>query len=176
MVIIQPATDKIVLVYDKGHKHWFLPKGRKDVGETLEQAALREAYEESGYQVQFLPLYTPSHAPYPPSVSQEVANSPNTEPIFISTRAWSARRRGFADCGGEYLTFWYVGCIEEDANREEGTGMPDEQDYESHLVDFETAGVLLASDVERRVLNYAWAIWMHTRTAEEESTGPKEQG
>jgi 8-oxo-dGTP pyrophosphatase MutT (NUDIX family) len=46
MVIIQPETEKIVVIYDTKRKIWFLPKGRKDVGESLEQTALREAYEE----------------------------------------------------------------------------------------------------------------------------------
>lgn len=45
VVIIQPSTAKIVLVTDK-RERWFLPKGRKDKGESLEQTALREAYEE----------------------------------------------------------------------------------------------------------------------------------
>ena len=46
MAILQPSTMKVVVVYDGRTKSWFLPKGRKDVGESLEQAALREAYEE----------------------------------------------------------------------------------------------------------------------------------
>lgn len=48
MVIIQPSTGRVVLVKepDGDSFHWFLPKGRKDTGESLEQAALREAYEE----------------------------------------------------------------------------------------------------------------------------------
>ena len=46
MVLIQENTHKIVVVYEKRKKFWFFPRGRKDIGETLEQAALREAYEE----------------------------------------------------------------------------------------------------------------------------------
>lgn len=46
MVIIQPETRKIVVVFDKQTDRWFLPKGRKDLGESIEQAALREAHEE----------------------------------------------------------------------------------------------------------------------------------
>ena len=46
MVIIQEHTHKIVVVYDSHRKRWFFPRGRKDVGESVEQAALREAYEE----------------------------------------------------------------------------------------------------------------------------------
>jgi 8-oxo-dGTP pyrophosphatase MutT (NUDIX family) len=43
-VIIQPSSGKVVIVQDG--TSWFLPKGRKDLGESIEQAALREAYEE----------------------------------------------------------------------------------------------------------------------------------
>ncbi len=46
MVIIQPSTSKIVIVHDPDLNACFLPRGRKDVGESLEQTALREAYEE----------------------------------------------------------------------------------------------------------------------------------
>lgn len=44
IVIIQPTTGKVVLVNEG--KDWFLPKGRKDQGESLEQTALREGFEE----------------------------------------------------------------------------------------------------------------------------------
>lgn len=53
MIIIQPSTGKVVVISERQEhedgralRSWFLPRGRKDVGESLEQAALREAYEE----------------------------------------------------------------------------------------------------------------------------------
>lgn len=46
-VIIQPSSGKVVIVQDGNS--WFLPKGRKDLGESIEQAALREAYEEVSF-------------------------------------------------------------------------------------------------------------------------------
>jgi 8-oxo-dGTP pyrophosphatase MutT (NUDIX family) len=46
-VIIQGSTGKVVVVRDQAVGRWFLPRGRKDVGETLEQAAFREGYEVS---------------------------------------------------------------------------------------------------------------------------------
>ena len=62
VVIIQPSTSKIVLVTDKRNR-WFLPKGRKDKGESLEQTALREAYEEvnirSFYLIPFDHVFVP---------------------------------------------------------------------------------------------------------------------
>lgn len=55
-VIIQPSSGKVVIVQD-GNR-WFLPKGRKDLGESIEQAALREAYEEVRLSLPF-PLLIP---------------------------------------------------------------------------------------------------------------------
>jgi 8-oxo-dGTP pyrophosphatase MutT (NUDIX family) len=46
MVIVQDKTNKVVVVQDTKTKEWFLPRGRKDQGESLEQTAMREAYEE----------------------------------------------------------------------------------------------------------------------------------
>ena len=46
MVIIQENTHKIVVVFETQKRYWFFPRGRKDIGESLEKAALREAYEE----------------------------------------------------------------------------------------------------------------------------------
>jgi len=51
MVIIQPATHRVVVLYSPsetdGQCQWFFPRGRKDIGESLQQAALREAHEEA---------------------------------------------------------------------------------------------------------------------------------
>ena len=62
VVIMQPSTAKIVLVTDN-RERWFLPKGRKDKGESLEQTALREAYEEVRLMNSPIPLPIPSFRP-----------------------------------------------------------------------------------------------------------------
>ncbi|KAJ7756341.1 NUDIX hydrolase domain-like protein [Mycena metata] len=153
MVVLQQGTRKIVVVYESKKKYWFLPKGRKDVGESLEEAALREAYEESGYRVDFLPLHTDSRAPLPPGT---LTRDLNTEPIYITTHAYPARtRHNRVAPPGEYLTFWYVGHIPADATREQGTGMPDEVNYEAHLLTLDEAVARLDS-VEATVVQYAW--------------------
>ncbi|KAH9957793.1 hypothetical protein BC827DRAFT_1223234 [Russula dissimulans] len=116
MVIIQPSSGKVVLVNDTARATWFLPRGRKDIGETLEQCALREAYEESGYRVEFLPLHLPTRAPVPPGQPRHDLSV--FEPVFVTTTDFGPYHRyGQADTGGQYLTFYYVGQIPADAVR-----------------------------------------------------------
>ncbi|PBK69360.1 hypothetical protein ARMSODRAFT_1018785 [Armillaria solidipes] len=156
MVIIQPSSHKIVVCYDSLRKTYFLPKGRKDIGESLEEAAVREAYEESGYKAQHFPLYKVTRAPAPPE-NPGARRSPNTEPAYISVRSWSTKKN---DNGGEYLTFWYVGQIGPDAKWTSGTGMPDEQHYSSKLYEYEDALRLLWGGTQQRVLEYTWELYL----------------
>ncbi|CAA7262029.1 unnamed protein product [Cyclocybe aegerita] len=163
MVLIQRRTHKIVVVHETRKDYWFFPRGRKDVGESLEQAALREAYEESGYRAQFLPLINRTHQPTSPQV-HDYDSYYNTEPVFMSLTSWRPRRRRNGTMeryGGEYLTTWYAGMIEEDAVAETGTGMPDEQDYQSHVLPFDEAERLVFG-VERQILFYVWEMYIET--------------
>jgi ADP-ribose pyrophosphatase YjhB (NUDIX family) len=45
MVIIQQHTHKVMVLFDIQKKYWFFPRGKKYIGESLEKAALREAYK-----------------------------------------------------------------------------------------------------------------------------------
>ncbi|KAF7977865.1 hypothetical protein HWV62_2388 [Athelia sp. TMB] len=168
MVIIQPETRKILVVLDRKTNRFFLPKGRKDIGESIEQAALREAYEESGYRVDFLPLYTPSRAPAPGRDSQ----ARNTEAIYVTLQYWPPRnRRGRQTHGTEYLSFYFVGRLAPDAKHEAGTGMPDELEYESHLLDPEEAINNLKGTHEEVVVRKAWALYEEGLRLDEHSKG-----
>ncbi|MFC4651405.1 NUDIX hydrolase [Lactococcus nasutitermitis] len=49
--VITDENDKILLVKRRDVPLWDLPGGRVEVGETAEQAAIREVYEETGFTV-----------------------------------------------------------------------------------------------------------------------------
>lgn len=184
MVVIQPATGKVLLLYEPRIDYWFFPKGRKDVGESLEQTALREAYEESGYRVEFLPLYLPTNAPIPPA-ERGHGDLPSTEPFYISTHAWAPRNRQHpegqvwaGDFGGEYLTFWYIGQISADAVHQADTGMPDEKEYQSHLLEVDDACERLCQcgmDQWAVMLRMAYNLWLQTKAHAEQMAAAQQQ-
>ncbi|KXN92528.1 hypothetical protein AN958_05383 [Leucoagaricus sp. SymC.cos] len=172
MVLIQRSTQKIVVIHESSRDYWFFPRGRKDLGESLEAAALREAYEEA----KFMPVYNPSRAPAPPG-RNDLYTKPNTEPFYVTVMAWKETRphrmKGpDANLGYEYFTSWYIGQIPDDAIPERGTGMADEVNYVSHLVTYDEA-IKRVWGAEQDVLRFAWAIFL--RTVEVEVT-PTKQG
>lgn len=59
-----------------------------------------------------MPVFTQSRAPLAPG-DPALTEHLNTEPIYVSTYYWKPGRHHRQ--GGIYLTFWYIGEIEEDA-------------------------------------------------------------
>ena len=107
MVIIQPSTSKIVLVTDE-RERWFLPKGRKDKGETLEQTALREAYEEVNDPPPSPSFYTLIRPPSRVLMSKLTSHTPcffSSLTFFDPIGVRVMLRVGFADM------FWIIEWI-----------------------------------------------------------------
>ncbi len=57
--IIDPSTKKILLVEHKDYNRWVQPGGHIEDFETPEEAAVREAYEETGIKVRLLGKHFP---------------------------------------------------------------------------------------------------------------------
>ena len=72
--------------------------------------------KQTGYRIQFLPLYTGSLAQDPGLAGRNGLPAKDTEPIAVTTYNWPAGHPHLARFGsGEYLASWYVGQIAEDA-------------------------------------------------------------
>jgi hypothetical protein len=72
---------------------------------------------QSGYLPRFMPICNPCRQPVALHQEEAYNKQPfNAEPIFFTLSAWQpGRKRGRSICesGGEYLTTWYVGEIDE---------------------------------------------------------------
>ena len=62
--IINPENKKILLVKHKKNRKWTQPGGHIEYDETPEDAALREAYEETGLRVKLLGDHFPREEDY----------------------------------------------------------------------------------------------------------------
>lgn len=50
--VFDKQSNRVLLVKNKNHPTWSFPGGRVEVNETLQEAAVREVYEETGYTVE----------------------------------------------------------------------------------------------------------------------------
>ncbi len=140
----------------------------------------------------FLPIILPHNAPGAPGSLAYLDRAgllPCTEPIYVSTHAYEISRR--TKIKAEYLTFWYVGTIPENAVRpfrcsplverkspgltapsmarsraprqvvESGTRMADEVNYETHFLTIEHALSVLPGS-QGRVVDMAYRLWQNT--------------
>jgi 8-oxo-dGTP pyrophosphatase MutT (NUDIX family) len=62
--IINPEDKKILLIKHKKNRRWTQPGGHIEYDETPEEAALREAYEETGLRVKLLGDHFPREEDY----------------------------------------------------------------------------------------------------------------
>ena len=126
----RPEEYNLVYVYNRRNKLCNLPKGRKDIGESIAEAALRETFEETGYRCSnFLPLPAPTLAPA--SGPSKVKPVWNTEAVAI--RLWpDSHSRKAERVKVQKFIHWYVAEVDVDekgvpVERVEGTQLPYEQ-------------------------------------------------
>ncbi|KAH8919577.1 hypothetical protein BT69DRAFT_1246298 [Atractiella rhizophila] len=112
---------EVCLLHDASRDQWLLPKGRKNEGEALLDAALRESYEESGYRVSPLPsTFLTRSTPVNEDPNATFESKPRLsegciEPFSVQIRRYQE--------GETKLVFWFLGQVEESGKREEDTRM-----------------------------------------------------
>ncbi|KAF7327895.1 Nudix hydrolase domain-containing protein [Mycena kentingensis (nom. inval.)] len=93
---------EICILHERNKKEWVLPKGRKDIGESTAEAAVRETYEETGWRCELLPVRMATRAPRPGVNSQDKIDvvSDICEPFSVVVRDRGER--------GVKMVWWYV--------------------------------------------------------------------
>ena len=155
-----PHGVQVCILHHLTKGHWLLPKGRKDRGESVEEAALRETYEETGYPCRFLPslkMWTRA----PPAgldVKDVVALAPNsTEPFAVTMRTLRP--------GNIKFTWWYI-AEPTGAPKQEGTQTQSES-FASEFFDVEIALRKLTFASDREVVEKALSILMISDNTED---------
>jgi 8-oxo-dGTP pyrophosphatase MutT (NUDIX family) len=145
-VTIDPDRKLMLLLYYRPKKELLLPKGRKDRGETLEAAAIRETFEESGYSCQLVNHKLATSAP-DPSESFEY----HQEPIACQQRIAYGKRK---------IILWYVAVSDSTVpwvadTQEEG------EDFEPRWIPIHEALKGLEYDDDRKIATRAVEVFPH---------------
>lgn len=127
-ITLDPAQVKMLLIRWKKNGEVFLPKGRKNIGEAPEDAAVRETYEETGVRVTLLPLRIPTLAT--PGAAGKLDCGLSTEPVAFSQRTMGD--------GTLKLIFWFSAQGDSTAVHDVGT-QEEGEDFDPVWVGLENA-------------------------------------
>ena len=150
-----PSNLEICLIYNTITKGYQLPKGRKDRGESIEQTAVRETFEETGYECELWPQRMLTRALVPGQNIQDVVQEGDglVEPIAVTVRDY-----GEGKGKGTKIIWWYITKVKGDGTLQvEGT-LLDYETFESVWVDVGNAAERLTLEKEREVVKQALEI------------------
>jgi 8-oxo-dGTP pyrophosphatase MutT (NUDIX family) len=154
-IAIKTSTRKICLIHYVERDEWLLAKGRRNVGESRLEAALREIKEETGYSCRILPLTMTTRAP-PAVETGDCPDEPRVhkgvcEPFMFTCRHLEE------GCAVK-LIWWYIAAIDETAAVECG-----EEQFNVRLFDFEEALCMLTFENDRQIVRKAIQVFENTR-------------
>ncbi|KAF6838304.1 NUDIX domain-containing protein [Colletotrichum musicola] len=147
---------QVCLLHHLANDEWYLAKGRRNCGESRQEAALREVLEETGFRCTLLPVDMTTRAP----ASDDDADAPDTaaarqdltEPFMLTLRK--------IDGGaGMKLIWWYVATLENGAATDGDAG---EAQFEASFFSCEEAVEKLTFGNDRDILRKAISLVRQT--------------
>jgi 8-oxo-dGTP pyrophosphatase MutT (NUDIX family) len=116
-----PQTPQVCLLHYVKNNEWLLAKGRRNCGESREQAAIREVVEETGYRCHLHPIRMTTRAPSmsePANVGDEPRSYPDlTEPFMLTSRQFKGKEK-------LKLIWWYIAALDKEGSDEKAAGEP----------------------------------------------------
>lgn len=153
------AALELCILHQPRKRKWVLPKGRKDYGESVEAACLRETYEETGYPCELVPLRMPTRATQPGDTAARddaVVRDAMTEPVGVTVLDRGRK-------GGKMI-FWYVTRVRDGEGKVDGTQMASEN-YDSRFMKAELAISMLTSPQHKDVATQALQLIQATEAS-----------
>ena len=152
-VLFDGPSRKVCLIHHLTKDEWYLPKGRRNVGENREAAALREVEEETGYKCRLFPVTIITRAP-PPDETTHFPYVPGTynyacEPFMVTHRILKD--------GALKIISWYIAAIDTDRDPVDG-----EAEFNARLFETDKAMDRLTYQTDRDVLQRAIDIFDRT--------------
>ncbi|KAF8069184.1 NUDIX hydrolase domain-like protein [Lyophyllum atratum] len=142
---------QICLVHSMDRDEWLLPKGRKDRGESLAAAAVRETFEETGYPCALWPQRMPTRAPLPgvnDYADVAAIGDDLIEPVAVTVRDLGEK--------GAKIIWWYITLVTGE-ERVEGT-LAEYEVFESHFLEPGAAIERLTFQKDRELVRKVWDI------------------
>jgi 8-oxo-dGTP pyrophosphatase MutT (NUDIX family) len=128
-----------------------LPKGRRNCGESRQEAALREVLEETGYTCHLHPTTMSTRVP-PKDETGDVADQARTLPNLTEPFMITMRQLGESNVK---LTWWYIAALDKDAATKKSVG---EADFKAEFFSWEKALEELMFEDDRNILQKAMKL------------------
>ena len=149
-ILFRLSTQEVCVLHLLPRDEYILAKGRRNVGESRREAALREVREETGYSCRLLPVTMASRAP--PAVETEpygdvLRTHPYvTEPLSLQIR--------HLDPGGDVkLIWWFIAAVDEDTVPNEDR--PGEEKFNVEFYSYEEVVKKLTFKMDRDMVQRA---------------------
>ena len=128
----------VLLLYYRPKGEYLLPKGRKNVGETLGAAAVRETTEESGFECRLFKHTLATNA-------QQLAEADHTEPVAVQQRVNQGVRK---------IIFWYVSEVDSCSQQKLDT-QEEGEEFDVEWVRWEDAPLKCSFADDRKIVEKA---------------------
>ncbi|KAH8691961.1 NUDIX hydrolase domain-like protein [Talaromyces proteolyticus] len=159
----------VLILRHRGKNQFYFPKGRKNRGETLEDAAVRETYEESGYPCQLLQhncLSTKAPCPNQDKRSLDSLLDKNVgEKNELHTEPFAVQQWVYQD-GVRKLIFWFLATADSLQPPHENTQDEGEEkdNFEAHWINIEGALAMLTFEDDRELIRKALEVLKLSKT------------
>jgi 8-oxo-dGTP pyrophosphatase MutT (NUDIX family) len=146
---LSPKKIEVCLIHYIANDEWLLAKGRRNCGESRQEAALREVREETGYSCHLHPVTMSTRAP-PTVETGSMIDKPRifsnlTEPFMVTIRRMDGK-------SNVKIIWWCIAALDKDPTTGESNG---EAEFKAQFFSGNEALERLTFENDRQILRRA---------------------